>query len=170
MKKNLNLLMNPVRQRIVQYLLVHEKGTTGEMQKELYDIPTSSLYRHINILLEAEYLSVLEEKKKRGMIEKTYGLTNTLTEENPGKEKAAEMIQLGLMSLMTSFGKYFSHEGADPIRDMITYGTSTLLLTDEEFAAVLEQIGKILMDHIGKEKKDGRKLRNLTIISSIWEE
>ena len=29
------VFMNPVRQRIIQYLLVHEKGTVKEIKKEL---------------------------------------------------------------------------------------------------------------------------------------
>ena len=33
------VVMNPVRQRIFQYLLIHEKGTVKEIKKELQDIP-----------------------------------------------------------------------------------------------------------------------------------
>ena len=32
------VVMNPVRQRIFQYLLIHEKGTVKEIKKELQDI------------------------------------------------------------------------------------------------------------------------------------
>ena len=41
------VVMNPVRQRIFQYLLIHEKGTVKEIKKELQDIPSASLYRHV---------------------------------------------------------------------------------------------------------------------------
>ena len=44
------VFMNPVRQRIIQYLLVHEKGTVKEIKKALPDVPSASLYRHIKIL------------------------------------------------------------------------------------------------------------------------
>ena len=33
----IQIVMNPVRQRIIQYLLIHGSGTTGEMKKELSD-------------------------------------------------------------------------------------------------------------------------------------
>ena len=36
------VFMNPVRQRIIQYLLVHEKGTVKEIKKELPDVPSAS--------------------------------------------------------------------------------------------------------------------------------
>ena len=39
------IVMNPARQRIFQYLLVNETGTVKEMRKALPDIPSASLYR-----------------------------------------------------------------------------------------------------------------------------
>ena len=36
------VFMNPVRQRIIQYLLVHKKGTVKEIKKELPDVPSAS--------------------------------------------------------------------------------------------------------------------------------
>ena len=39
------IVMNPVRQRIFQYLLLHETGTVKEIRKALPDVPGASLYR-----------------------------------------------------------------------------------------------------------------------------
>lgn len=44
------VVMNPVRQRIYQYLLIHEKGTVKEIKKGLPDISGASLYSHIRII------------------------------------------------------------------------------------------------------------------------
>lgn len=33
------IVMNPVRQRIIQYFLIHETGTVKEVRKALPDIP-----------------------------------------------------------------------------------------------------------------------------------
>lgn len=41
------IVMNPARQRIFQYFLLHETGTDKEIRKALPDIPIASLYRHI---------------------------------------------------------------------------------------------------------------------------
>lgn len=46
------IVMNPVRQRIFQYLLLHETGTVKEIRKALPDVPGASLYRHIKLLTE----------------------------------------------------------------------------------------------------------------------
>ena len=40
------IVMNPVRQRIFQYFLLHETGTVKEIRKVLPDIPSASLYRY----------------------------------------------------------------------------------------------------------------------------
>ena len=46
------IVMNPARQRIFQYFLLHETGTDKEIRKALPDIPSASLYRHIKILAD----------------------------------------------------------------------------------------------------------------------
>ena len=50
------IVMNPVRQRIFQYFLLHETGTVKEIRKALPDIPSASLYRHIKILADCSIL------------------------------------------------------------------------------------------------------------------
>ena len=43
------VFMNPVRQRIIQYLLVHEKGTVKEIKKALPDVPNGIKLRKSHI-------------------------------------------------------------------------------------------------------------------------
>lgn len=66
------VVMNPVRQRIFQYLLIHEKGTVKEIKKELQDIPSASLYRHVKILADHSIITVMEENRIRGTVESVY--------------------------------------------------------------------------------------------------
>jgi len=70
----IRVVMNPVRQRIIQYLILHEEGTAASFKEELNDIPTASLYRHIKVLYEAGCIEVIRECRKRGTVEKTYAL------------------------------------------------------------------------------------------------
>ena len=53
------IVMNPVRQRIFQYLLVHETGTVKDIRKALPDVPSASLYRHMKILTDNAVLTVV---------------------------------------------------------------------------------------------------------------
>ena len=68
------IAMNPARQRIFQYFLLHETGTVKEIRKALSDIPIASLYRHIKILADSSILMVVGENRIRGTVESVYQL------------------------------------------------------------------------------------------------
>ena len=68
------IVMNPVRQRIFQYFLLHETGTVKEIRKALPDVPSASLYRHIKILTDSTILMVVGENRIRGTVESVYQL------------------------------------------------------------------------------------------------
>ena len=68
------IAMNPARQRIFQYFLLHETGTVKEIRKALPDIPSASLYRHIKILADSSILMVVGENRIRGPVESVYQL------------------------------------------------------------------------------------------------
>lgn len=164
------IIMNPVRQRIVQYLILHDKATPGEIHKALSDVPQASLYRHIKVLLEAGGIEVLEEKKVRGTIERTYGLVKQPFVEEPGQQEIAAMIQTSLMSLMVTFQQYFAREGVDSKKDMLGFSTATLMLSDEEFAELMRRLGGVLSDYVSNEPGPERRPRRFTTISSPCEE
>lgn len=159
------IIMNPVRLRIVQYLIVHGTGTVSQIKEELNDIPPASLYRHIKTLHSAGYIIVTEEKKIRGTVEKTYVLNPTPMKE-PTKEDAEHLIHGMLLSLMASFTKYFAKEDADPVKDMLSMSTSVMFLTDEELVELLTKIGEVFSPHINNKNTEGRKARRITFISS----
>ena len=55
------IVMNPVRIRIAQYLILHEQGTTAQIGEELSDVPKASLYRHMKMLEDAGLIQVVQE-------------------------------------------------------------------------------------------------------------
>ena len=68
------IVMNPVRQRIFQYFLLHKTGTIKEIRKALPDVPSASLYRHIKIFTDSTILMVVGENRIRGTVESVYQL------------------------------------------------------------------------------------------------
>lgn len=164
------LVMNPVRQRIIQYLILHGEGTAKEMQAELSDIPVASLYRHIKKLYTAGCIRVTEERSVRGAVEKTYALVeHPFSGEPQGKELGTILYSL-LLSLQTTFLQYFEREDADAKRDMLLMQSTTLLLTDEEFAEFLQKLGECFAQVAQNKPKEGRRQRRITFISSPGEE
>ena len=143
------IVMNPVRIRIAQYLILHEQGTTAQIGEELSDVPKASLYRHMKMLEDAGLIQVVQENKKRGTVEKVYKLNqeNPMGGREPGKEEIAQLIHSSLLSIMGEFQRYLKREDADPQKDMISLG--------ELYSSVMNN------------QPDGkRKPRKLTLISS----
>ncbi len=84
------IVMNPVRQRIFQYLLLHETGTVKEIRKALPDVPGASLYRHMKLLTESGILTVVGENRIRGTVESIYSLNKSALEIDDERHGGAD--------------------------------------------------------------------------------
>src|SRR5438552_679181 len=69
-----DLLLHPVRLRIIQAFLGDRALTTTDLRCELEDVPPASLFRHVARLVDAVVLSVVAERRVRGALERTYEL------------------------------------------------------------------------------------------------
>ena len=157
------VVMNPVRQRIFQYFLLHKTGTVKELKKALPDVPNASLYRHINILADHSILVVVDENRIRGTVESVYQLNkNALATE----DENGNAVQMSLLSICASFAKYFAKGNADPKKDMLLLTNCTLLLTDEEFSGFLSEINEIALKYMKAEATESSKMRQITLISA----
>lgn len=157
------VFMNPVRQRIIQYLLVHEKGTVKEIKKELPDIPSASLYRHIKILNDSSFIIVVEENKIRGTVENVYQLNRAALEVDNENGTA---VQMSLLSLCAAFAKYFSSGHADLRKDLLMLTSCTLTLTDEEFIQFLTELNEVATKYMTKPVTKTSASRQITLVSS----
>ena len=157
------IVMNPVRQRIFQYLLVHETGTVKEIRKALPDVPSASLYRHMKILTENSILMVVGENRIRGTVESIYSLNKRALEVDDADGTA---VQTALLGICASFAKYFSGESPDPRKDLLLMTTCTLTLTDEAFMEFLSEINQVAVKYMAIPVKEGSKQRQITLISA----
>ena len=157
------IVMNPVRQRIFQYLLVHETGTVKEIRKALPDVPSASLYRHMKLLTENSILTVVGENRIRGTVESIYSLNKSALEIDDADGVA---VQTALLGIAASFAKYFSGASPDPKKDMLLMTTCTLTLNDEEFMSFLSEINQVAMKYMDIPIKEDRKTRQITLISA----
>jgi DNA-binding transcriptional ArsR family regulator len=69
-----DLILHPVRLRIVRAFLGGRSLTTSALAAELADVPAASLYRHVARLVDAGVLEVVAERRVRGTIERTFVL------------------------------------------------------------------------------------------------
>jgi len=165
----MRLVMNPIRMRIIQFLLLAGEATTAQIGNELTDIPSATLYRQVKALEEGGILLVAQKRRVRGAVEKLYRLQENLSLGADKKEQAG-LITSGLMSVAGQFTRYLSDPSSDLQRDGYFFTTSTLLLSDREFEIFLQALGTILQEAL-EHKPDGeRKPRRITMISSPCEE
>lgn len=157
------IVMNPVRQRIFQYLLVHETGTVKDIRKVLPDVPSASLYRHMKILTDNAVLTVVGENRIRGTVESIYQLNKSALEIDDADGAG---VQMALLSICASFAKYFAGGHADPRKDMLMLTTCTLTLTDEDFMSFLSEINRLALKYMDIEVRKGSKTRQITLISA----
>ena len=153
------VVMNPVRQRIFQYFLLHEAGTVKELKRALPDVPNASLYRHIKILAEHSILTVVGENRIRGTVESVYQLNK---EALATEDEGGNAVQMSLLSICASF----AGDDVDPKRDVLLLTNCTLLLTDEEFSGFLSEINEIALKYMKAEANESSKMRQITLISA----
>ena len=157
------VVMNPVRQRIFQYFLLHKTGTVKELKKELPDVPNASLYRHINILSDYSILIVVGENRIRGTVESIYQLNKDAL---AAEDESGNAVQMSLLGTCASFARYFARGNVDPQKDMLLLTNCTLLLTDEEFSSFLSEINEIALKYMKAESAENGKTRRITLISA----
>lgn len=61
--KKADLLLHPVRMRIVQQLIAGDPQAILQLAQRLGDVPQATLYRHMKLLLEADWLPSCKSTK-----------------------------------------------------------------------------------------------------------
>ena len=170
MKEINEVLLNPIRSRIIQYLIRNQSATAGEMLSFMTDVPKTTLYRHLKILSKHKIIMVVKENRVRGSVERTYELNLKTFSEKDTKENALGNAFGFLMKIYGDFDRYFSEENKDPTADKIFLSNVTLLLDDEEFDELFKQINVLLDAHLNNLPNKKRKQRSLSFISSPYKE
>ncbi|MBR1864836.1 MAG: helix-turn-helix domain-containing protein [Ruminococcus sp.] len=156
-----DVITNPVRMKILQFLQVKGDATTKQICEELPDVPQPTIYRHINYLLKEEVLIVKSERKVRGSLERLLTLNEEKFAENADIADSAYQF---LMGLYGSFRRYSEKGNSDPVADMLCLRTSMLTLTDESYANFLQEL-RAVFDKYSKSEENGKN-RSFSIISA----
>ena len=164
--KNINeIMLNPIRMRIIQELASGQSITATELCEKISDVPRTTMYRHINILINNNILSVVSEKKVRGSLERTIALNISDITKHNTIENADQNAFGFLMCNYAKFHNYFSGENPDPAKDRIFLNNTVLMTSDTEFDQFLAELREIIVKY-NFESADGRKARDISIISS----
>jgi hypothetical protein len=171
-----DLLLHPVRLRIVQAFLGDRALTTGDLRAELTDIPAASLYRQVARLVDAGVLQVVAERRVRGAVERTYVLRVTaasISEDELAGMSADEHRQAFMAfvaGLLGDFDRYLARGDIDHLRDGVSYRMAGLWLDDGEYAELLRDLIRVLQPRLANPPAPGRKRRILGTILLLGDE
>src|SRR5450432_1850225 len=70
----IDLLLHPVRLRVVHAMSGGRTHTTSDLCARLPDVPKTTLYRHVGLLAEGGVLEVADEQRVHGAVERHYRL------------------------------------------------------------------------------------------------
>jgi predicted DNA-binding transcriptional regulator YafY len=162
-----DLLLHPVRSRIVKAFLGDRALTTAQLVAELADVPAGSLYRHIALLTKAGVLQVVAERRVRGAVERTYTLRLYAAQIPPGEAAAmtsdehAQAFVAYVAGLLADFDRYLAAGVPDPARDGAAYHVAAMWLTDAEYADLLRGLQELALPRLANAPAKGRRRRML---------
>ena len=170
MAPSADLLLHPVRLRIVQAFLGDRALTTSALSSELSDVPPASLYRHVARLVDAGVLQVVAERRVRGALERTYVLR--LAAASIGLDEIAamsaedhrQMFMAFAAGLLADFDRYLQRGDVDLLRDGVSYRLAGLWLDDAEYADLLRDLVRVLQPRLANAPKKGRRRRILASV------
>lgn len=153
MKNKVEILMHPVRIKICQALLRNrDHGLTPlEMVKMLKDVPQATLYRQIQILVDASIISIIQEKKVKSVSEKYYAIN-----ENEIKIDGAEWSQVSTeeklnyisyyqLLLMTQYKDYLEKlEEENSREDRSTFSVVELKIDENHFTQFQNELNELM--------------------------
>lgn len=170
--KALNLILHPVRLRIIQTLVRRERNTQ-HIAEALPDIPVSSLYRHLRLLLESGYIEIASTRSVNGIEEKTYRTSETkpplLSDadfEGLTKDELAQAFSMLVGMILTSFQEYLD---ATPEpewrRDRLGCAEFTFFATPDEYNKLWASVWTTLADAEKSPAAPGRLRRKVAVAS-----
>ncbi len=162
-----DLLLHPVRLRIIKAFLGDRALTTTQLAAELDDVPAGSLYRHVALLTRAGLLQVVAEQPIRGAVERTYALRQAAARVHPGQaaamtpEEHSRAFTAYVAGLLADFDRYLAAGPPDPARDGAGYTVAGLYLTDAELTGFLRDLAAIVQPLLANAPGKGRRRRIL---------
>lgn len=169
MRRQADLLLHPVRLRIVQALAGGRRLSARELGVELGDVTPATLYRHVAALSEAGVLALVEQRPARGTPERVYALVQDAARVAPEELASASTedhmrwFSIFVGGVLGDFGRYLAGE-VDFVRDGVGYRQIPLELTDGELAELTGRLHAALAPVLANRPAPERRRRMFTTI------
>lgn len=165
-ESKLKVILHPVRMKIIQSFVNKKELTVQQLAERMTDVPAPSLYRHMNTLLDAGFIEVVQENPIRGTVEKVYALKKQSPDDilNLSKEEHLELFTAFSVQLIGMFDQYLSGNHVDLQKDGVSYRIAELHVSDEEFKELALKMSALIMEAARNEPSPERKIKQLATI------
>ena len=166
----LDLLLHPVRLRIVNALSKGRVLTTGELCERLTGVSQATVYRHVGMLVRGGILEVESEQQVRGAVERRYRLCEERASIAPEEGKAMSRedhrraFGSAMAALIAEFNSYIDRKDAKPFDDMVGYRQGAVWLTQGEIATLIREVRGALAARMANPPAPGRRPYMLSTI------
>lgn len=163
-----DVILHPVRLKIV-HQLGGRSMTTAELRTALPDVKQATLYRHISALLEAEVLTVVEERQVRGTIERTLALGERMAHVDQRELQEMDQAQLRagfmnfLSSLSSDFDDLLEHDD-DQLRGFLGFGRGPLYLDRDDLEKLQSDFNDLLAPYLQQRSESQRRITLATAL------
>ena len=152
-----DLLLHPVRLRIVHALSGGRRLTTSQVCDLLPDVSKATVYRHVGLLADGGLLEVDGEHRVRGAVERRYRLhraratVDAETAASVSVEDHRRVFAVAMATLLAEFNAYLDREHADPVADLVGYRQHALWLSPDERAEMIGEMRDVIVSRMGNE-------------------
>jgi DNA-binding transcriptional ArsR family regulator len=159
--------------RIIQLVMVNKRLTAHQIAEAQSDIPLTTLYRQLNMLVDGGILIVVEERRVRGTVERVYEVANNMAalelegSKKQSREDHMELFTIFATLLMSSFHRYLQQAGehADFLTDGVRYRQIPLHLSTEEFHTFFAELQAVIDRWQDVEPSPERTERFLSLVT-----
>jgi DNA-binding transcriptional ArsR family regulator len=157
--KAIGELLHPVRMQILKALSKGREQTTRSLSAALPDVPQASLYRHLKALLRNGILTVSQETRVRGTVERTYRLAVdpieelTLRAHQLEKDELLELFMSFMTAELSDFAEYLGDDDYPVEKDRLAFASTSLYLDDTELKTLAATLNS-LMNEYGENEAD----------------
>jgi DNA-binding transcriptional ArsR family regulator len=163
-----DVLLHPIRLRIVRTLAGAPDATVGELSDALGDVPPASLYRHIKKLVAVGVIETSSQRPVRGATESRYrvahGALSASDMRSVSKEDHLRYFVTFAATMIDDYAAYLSSGEPDLLRDGVGYRQVPLDLTDAELRRMAAAMSAAVAPFVGLPRTKARRPRILSTI------
>ena len=164
------LLLHPIRLRIVLAFSGGRTLTTSELLARMPDVSKATMYRHVSLLADGGLLEVEGEQRVGGAVERRYRLRQPRpviaaeTAATASLEDYRRAFAVAMAALLGEFNAYLDRGRADPTADAVGFLQHSLWLNPDERDELIGDLRRAIAPRLKNKPAPSRRQHLLSPI------